>query len=129
MRNERDTIAELFRRALRPRRDPADVERDGVERLVSRAIERRERRELRRTIRAVFARLVLQLRQQGWTAAGDGECAECANDQPYHPFWSRLRPQYVICPRGHRVHVECLYLRTVDNGLDVEAACPRCVAT
>jgi hypothetical protein len=59
---------------------------------------------------------------------GDGECAECANDQPYDPFWSKLRPQYVICPSGHRVHVECLHLRPVDDELDVEALCPRCMA-
>jgi hypothetical protein len=96
--------------------------------LVSRAIQRHEQRELRRAIRAVFARLVLELCRQGWTAAGDGECAECANDQPYDPFWSKLRPQYVICPSGHRAHVECLHLRPVDDELDVEALCPRCMA-
>jgi hypothetical protein len=128
MPNERDAIARLFRRALQPRCDPGEVERNAVERLVSRAIKRRERRELRRAIRAVFARLVVQLRHQGWATADDGECAECANDRPYHPFWSRLRPQYVTCPRGHRVHVECLHLRTVDDALGVEAACPRCLA-
>lgn len=36
MRKERDVIAALFRRALQPRADPVDVERDAVERLVSR---------------------------------------------------------------------------------------------
>jgi hypothetical protein len=95
---------------------------------VSHAMRKREQRELRRAIRAVFARLVVQLRRQGWTTAGAGECAECENDRPHHPFWSKLRPQYVCCPRGHRVHVECLHLRTIDNELDVEALCPRCLA-
>jgi hypothetical protein len=128
MRNERDSIARLFRRALKPRPDPDDVERDAVERLVSRAIQRHEQRELRRAIRAVFARLVLELCRKGWTTMGSGECAECANDRPYDPLWSSLRPQYVTCPRGHRLHVECLHLRTVEDELDVEALCPRCLA-
>jgi hypothetical protein len=128
MPNERDAIARLFRRALQPHPDPEDVERDAVESFVSRAMQQRERRELRRAIRAVFARLVLQLCRQGWTPARDGKCAECANVRPHHPFWSKLRPQYVMCPRGHRVHVECLHLRTVENELDVEALCPRCLA-
>jgi len=128
MPNERDAIARLFRRALQPRPDPEDVERNAVERLVSRAMRQRERRELRRAIRAVFARLVVQLRRQGWTTAGASVCAECANDRPHHSFWSKLRPQYVTCPRGHRLHVECLHLRTIDNELDVEALCPRCLA-
>jgi len=128
MPKERDAIARLFRRALQPRPDRAEVERDAVERLVSRAIRQRERRELRRAIRAVFTRLVSQLRRQGWTTAGAGECAECGNDRPYDPFWSKLRPQYATCPRGHRLHVECLHLRTLDKELDVEALCPRCLA-
>ena len=128
MPNERDAIARLFRRALQPYPDPEDVERDAVERFVSRAMRQRERRELRRAIRAVFARVVIQLRRQGWTTADDGDCAECANDRPHDPFWSKLQPQYVICPRGHRVHVECLHLRPVEDYLDVEALCPRCLA-
>jgi hypothetical protein len=103
MPNEREAIAALFRRALQPRPDPADVERDAVERLVARAVQRCERRELRRAIRAVFKRLILQLRHQGWPTARDGECAECANDRRHHPFWSKPRPQYGTCPRGHRV--------------------------
>jgi len=128
MPNERDAIARLFRLALQPPRDPEDVERDAVERLVSRAVRQRERRELRRAIRAVFARLVVQLRRKGWTTARDGKCGECSNDRPHDPFWSNLRPQYVTCPHGHRVHVECLHLRVVDDDLDVEALCPRCLA-
>jgi len=128
MPKERDVIAALFRRALQPHPDPEDVERDVVERFVSRAMQQRERRELRRAIRALFTRLVLQLRRQGWTTAGAGKCADCSNDRLHDPFWSNLRPQYVTCPRGHRVHVECLHLRTVDNELDVEALCPRCLA-
>lgn len=92
------------------------------------AMQQGERRELRRTLRVIFMRLVLQLGHQGWTIAGDGECAECANDRPHHPFWSKLRPQYVTCPCGHCVHVECLHLRTVDNELGAEALCPRCLA-
>jgi hypothetical protein len=128
MPKERDVIAALFRRALQPRPDRAEVERDAVERLVSRAMRQHERQELRRAIRAVFARLVLQLRRQGWTTARDGKCAECANDGPYDTFWSKLRPQYMTCPRGHRVHVECLHLHAVKGDLDVEALCPRCLA-
>jgi hypothetical protein len=128
MPKERDVIARLFRRALQPRPDPRDVERAAVERLVWRAMRKREQRELRRAIQAAFARLVFQLSREGWTTAGAGECAECVNDRPYDPFWSKLRPQYVICPRGHRVHVECLHLRPVDDELDVEALCPRCMA-
>jgi hypothetical protein len=128
MRKERDVIAALFRRALQPYPDPEDVERDAVERFVSRAMQQRGRRELRRTIRALFTRLVLQLRRKGWTVSGAGKCAECWNDRPHDPFWSKLRPQYVICPRGHRVHVECLHLRAVEDDLDVEALCPRCLA-
>jgi hypothetical protein len=128
MPNEHDAVAAWFWRALQPSPDPEDVERDAVERLVSRAVRQRERRELRRAIRAVFARLVLQLRHAGWTAAGHRECVECANDRPDHPFWSKLRPQYVTCPRGHRLHVECLHLRTIDDALGIEALCPRCLA-
>jgi hypothetical protein len=127
MPKERDVVAALFRRALQPRPDPEDVERDAVEHLVSRAMQQRERRELRRAIPAVFARLVLQLRHQGWTTAGHRECVECANDRPHHPFWSKLRPQCVTCPRGHRLHVECLHLRTIDDPLGIEALCPRCL--
>jgi hypothetical protein len=128
MPKERDVVTALFRRALQPRPDPEDVERDAVERLVSRAMQQRERRELRRAIRAVFKQLVFQLRHQGWTTASNSECAECANDRPHDPFWSKLRPQYVTCPRGHRVHVECLHLRTVDDALGIEALCPRCLS-
>ena len=36
MPNERDVIAALSRRALQPRPDPLDVQRDSVERLVAR---------------------------------------------------------------------------------------------
>ena len=128
MGNERDAIARLFRRALQQRPAPEDAERNAVERLVSRAVHQRERRELRRAIRALFTRLVVQLRRNGWTTAEDGECAVCANDQPHDPFWSKLRPQYVTCLRGHRVHVECLHLRALQHDLEVEALCPRCLA-
>ena len=128
MAKERDVIAALFRRALQPPHDPEDLEHDAVERFVSRAMQRRERRELRRAIRALFTRRVLQLRRKGWTTSGAGKCAECSNARPHHPFWSNLRPQYVRCPRGHRVHVECLHLRAVEDDLDVEALCPRCLA-
>jgi hypothetical protein len=100
MPKERDVIAALFRGALQPRPNPENIERDAVERFVSRAMQQRERWEMRRAIRAVFARLVLQLHRQGWTTAGAGECAECSNDRPHHLFWSKLRPQYVTCPRG-----------------------------
>jgi hypothetical protein len=54
----RDTIAALFRRALQPRANPADVERRQVEKLVSRAIERHQVRQLQRSVRALFTGLL-----------------------------------------------------------------------
>lgn len=127
MPNEAATVAALFRRALRPHPDPADVERCEVENLVSRALERAARREMRHLLRTAFARLVANLVERGWTNGGEGVCAECGAERPRHPVWSKRRPHYVTCPRGHRLHVECLPLRAVDSALAFDADCPRCL--
>ncbi len=42
------------------------------------AIERREQREVRQTLRALFVRAVGELADVGWTSGGEGVCAECA---------------------------------------------------
>jgi hypothetical protein len=128
MPNEPESIAALFRRALQPRPDPLDVERREVQRIINRALEREAQREMRRMLRTLFARLVVGLAEHGWASGGAGVCAECAGDGPQYPLWSKGRPHYVTCPRGHRLHIECLRLREVDSTLGFEAACPRCVA-
>src|SRR5215813_7718501 len=127
MRNEAQIVAALFRRAVRPRPDPGDVERREVEDLVLRALDRAARREMRQVVRALFARIVVDLIERGWKSDGDGLCAECAQQRAPHPLWSRRRPRYVRCPRGHRLHVECLRLRAVDSALAFDADCPRCL--
>lgn len=126
--NEAKAIAALFRRAFRPRPDPVDVERRVVHKLVNRALARHEQRQVRQILRAAFARLIVELSENGWTRASDGKCSECVSEPPRHSFWSKLRPHYVTCPRGHRLHIECLHLRAVDGRRGVEAACPRCLA-
>jgi hypothetical protein len=125
--NEAKAIAALFRRAFRPRPDPLDVERRVVHKLVNRALARREQRQVRQILRAAFARLIGELSENGWMRGGDGTCSECASELPRHSFWSKLRPHYVTCPRGHGLHIECVHLRTVDGKCGVEAACPRCL--
>ena len=125
-RKDVDAIAALFRRALQPRRDPLDLERRKIEKLVSRAIERQEQRRVRQTLRALFERLDVELAKTGWTNGDAGMCAECTGWEPSYPLWSRRRPRYVACPQGHRLHIECLQLRAVDSALGFEAVCPRC---
>jgi hypothetical protein len=126
--NEAKTIAALFRQALRPRPDPLEIERRAVHKLVNRALARHEQRQVRQILRAAFARLIVELSENGWTSGGDGKCSECASEEPRHPFWAKLRPHYVTCPRGHGLHMECVRLRAVDSRRGVEAACPLCLA-
>jgi len=128
MPNEAESVAALFRRALKPRPDALAAEGRTVQKLVRRAIERQERRQVRQTLRTVFARLVVELAEAGWTRGGDGVCAECACERPPYPVRSKRRLHYVTCPRGHRLHIECLRLRAVDGALGFDAACPRCLA-
>jgi hypothetical protein len=129
MRNEAETIAALFRRAMRPQPDPADVERRNVRRLIRRAIKRQQRREMRTMLRAAFARMLTGLAEAGWTRVGEGVCAECGSEQPQYPYWFKRRARYVVCPRGHRLHLECLDLRAIESEPGIEAACPRCPET
>jgi hypothetical protein len=126
MRNEADSIAALFRRALRRRPDVAELERREVRRLVRRAIKRQQQRHVRAMLRAAFARALDALANIVWTSGGHGPCAECGGDEPPHPFWSKRRPRYVVCPRGHRVHVDCLDVQAIAGEPGVEATCPRC---
>ena len=127
MPREAEFVAALFRRALQPRPDPLAVERREVERLVNHAFEREAHREMRRMLRALFARVLVDLTERGWRTSGDGVCAECGRQRPRHPVWSKRRAHYVTCPRGHELHVECLRLREVDSALGLQASCPRCV--
>src|SRR5205814_8017392 len=64
MSNRPDAISALFRRALQPHPDPAQLERRHVEKLVSRAIEPQELRQIRHSLRALFAQLVVELVHQ-----------------------------------------------------------------
>lgn len=126
MRDEAERIAAAIRRALNRRPEPAEVERIEVRRLVRRAIRRQQQRELRSMLRAAFARVLTGLAEAGWVGGNDGRCIACAGDQPRHPFWPKRRSRYIVCPRGHRLHLECLELRTTEREPGIEATCPRC---